>query len=68
MSFPFCRYPTVEKLEQGIAACPGVQEQTGVGDGYLEFQTGPESAYLRLVTHFKLLMVGPDQNMVTKRP
>ncbi len=24
--------------------------------------------YLRLVTHFKFLIVGPDQKMVTKRP
>ncbi len=24
--------------------------------------------YLRLVTHFKFLIVGPDHKMVTKRP
>ncbi len=64
--------PRVDPMQQHLqAACisaastdfqgrlPAIRETTCNRD---------RRTYLRLVTHFKFLIVGPDQSMVTKRP
>ncbi len=40
----------------------------GPGGPQKPFQKVGGFAYLRLVTHFKFLIVGPEQKLVTKRP